>query len=666
MVQISNDGIPFSFSRVNNRAVALSAAEYLLFLNNDTEVLEARWLSRLVGYAQLPGVGVTGARLLYPDATTQHAGVILDLNVTACSAPDHAFRNQPQDQLSYFFFAETARECCAVTGACLLTPRKLFLEVGGFREDPYSVSLSDVDYCLRLADRGLRSIYVADSILVHYETRSRDREDDPRELAAFRQTYGKKRDPYYNVNLSRQHPFTVSPECKLDYLAFLDRPLDVACFTHNLNPEGGPKVVAGAAIALKARQHLRPIVMSFQDGPAKSELDSEGVPCQILPLKGTKNVLGGWHSLADYEQSVNSVREVLECQRPAVVLAMTLHNFHVVDAAARASIPTLWLIQESYDTQRLEGIVAPWLQETCTNSFRRAAWVVFGSRETQSLYERYNWKNNFTVVYNSLRAEKIDGIAGALGKDAARHSLGIPAGKKVMLSVGTICPRKDQVALVRAVELLARTRNDFCLYLVGARENDPYVRSYLRSIRHLIDRFELGNIVYLVEETPDTSSYYLAADIFVFGSFIESFSFVILEAMAHGLPIITTPCCGVGEQIRVGVNALLFDFSDVNTCAAHLNDLLNDSNRREEMGRNSKNIFRYMQTFDEMAERYEQLVVAAWLNGADEQRWDVNGTRTSFTHADRGSSNEADWTESLGVKSLGFTSSSGDERGSKI
>ncbi len=149
IVEIGNDGKPFSFARINNLAVKQDNSDLILFLNNDTEVLEPRWLSRMAGYLSLPGVGATGARLLYPGGKLQHGGVTLwMLNGIA---PDHSFLNQPADAASYFFQAEVARPCMAVTGACMLTRRAQFLELGGFDEARYPVTMNDVDYCMRLS-----------------------------------------------------------------------------------------------------------------------------------------------------------------------------------------------------------------------------------------------------------------------------------------------------------------------------------------------------------------------------------------------------------------------------------------------------------------------------------------------------------------------------------
>jgi GT2 family glycosyltransferase len=210
----------FSFARLNNLAVAQTAGEVILLLNNDTEVRDPRWLSRMVALLT-PGVGAVGARLLYPDGTTQHAGVLLRVNGLA---PGHELAGWPSDVVSPGSLAEMAREVSAVTGACLLTRRDAWRAVGGL-DERFIVSLNDIDYCLRLADRGLRTVYAGGAVLVHHESASRGRAQDPAELADFRARYADRIDCYTNRNV--EEGVLVTPECTLDFEAFKPAPLRV-------------------------------------------------------------------------------------------------------------------------------------------------------------------------------------------------------------------------------------------------------------------------------------------------------------------------------------------------------------------------------------------------------------------------------------------------------
>src|SRR5262249_3144982 len=145
----------FNFSALNNMAVKQSASPLVLFLNDDTTMVHADWLSALVEHGQRPSVGIVGAKLLYPFGLIQHAGVIMGgFENTA-----HAFRNLPADCRTYFDFPQIIRNCSAVTAACMMTKRQLFQDLGGFNETRLAVAFQDVDYCLRVCQAGFSVVY---------------------------------------------------------------------------------------------------------------------------------------------------------------------------------------------------------------------------------------------------------------------------------------------------------------------------------------------------------------------------------------------------------------------------------------------------------------------------------------------------------------------------
>ncbi len=607
--RISNDGRSFSFSRVNNQAVQLVDDELVLFLNNDTEVIEPKWLSRLVGYVSLPGVGATGARLLFGHGTLQHAGVVLGLQNGV--APGHAFFDHPADAVSYYFQAEIARPCAAVTGACLLTGRRLFLELGGFDEKHYAVSMNDVDYCLRLAQRGLRTVYVGGAELFHHESRTRSRRDDPAELAHFREVYRHARDIYYNPNLSNVETYQIDTGCHLDYEPYLDRPVRALMVTHNMNLEGASKSLYELAAGLKTGGRVRPTILSPVGGIGEKWYRDVGINVRLQELPNCRNVLEGWLSKADYQESIKRVMRVIEEEQPDVIIANTLNGFYVVEAATRAGIPSIWIIRESYTQAQMRHSISTFALADCERAFVDAYRVVFVSTDTMRLYRQYETSHNFVVVHNGLDASRIDEFIGQIGKAEAARIIQAPAGKKIVTTVGTICERKRQRTLAEAAAILRRQRDDFVCYMVGLREGIPHAE----EVRRIIRDNRLEDVVRLIPETDEVRPFLRAADIFAFTSHIEAFSRTILEAEAFGLPIITTPCCGVHEQVRAEVNALLFEMSDARLLAQHIATLLDDDDRRIWMGGNSRKVFDYLQNYNEMLERYGRLVFGAWMRG---------------------------------------------------
>ena len=194
---------PFNFSAMNNYAVEQTDSPWLLFLNNDVEVIEPDWLSAMAEHVQRPQVGAVGARLLYADDTIQHAGVVLGVGGMA----DHAFRGFPADNPGVARQLQITRNYSAVTGACLLTRRDLFRQVGGFDEEHLPVSFSDVDLCLKLRRAGYLIVYTPFAKLYHHEFATRQRAYEPMESEVIRQRWSDvlQRDPYYNPNLSRKN-----------------------------------------------------------------------------------------------------------------------------------------------------------------------------------------------------------------------------------------------------------------------------------------------------------------------------------------------------------------------------------------------------------------------------------------------------------------------------
>ncbi len=190
---------PFHFALFNNRLAQEANGDFLLFLNNDTEILEADWLSHLLLYAEQPDVAAVGPLLLYGDRTVQHAGVVLGPRGTA----DHVMRGFPQDCDGYHGSLVCDREVTAVTAACMMLQREIFQKAGGFNE-LYGHHYEDVDLCLRLRSEGYRNLYVAGTKLLHHESKSRGRYysyTDRMLLQDQWHTWIGTGDPYYNGNL---------------------------------------------------------------------------------------------------------------------------------------------------------------------------------------------------------------------------------------------------------------------------------------------------------------------------------------------------------------------------------------------------------------------------------------------------------------------------------
>ncbi|MFH1277633.1 MAG: glycosyltransferase family 2 protein [Candidatus Eisenbacteria bacterium] len=190
----------FRFSALMNDAAREARGDLLLFLNDDTELLEPSSLDSMAAEAVRPDVGAVGPLLLYPDGAVQHAGLVVGMGVVA----GHLYKGTERTGAPWFVSPLVDREVSAVDGACLMTRRDLFLRLGGFDDRRLPVSFSDVDFCLRARDEGLRVLYTPHARFTHHEGRTRRRGVDPREAVWMERRWAGRldEDPFYHPALS--------------------------------------------------------------------------------------------------------------------------------------------------------------------------------------------------------------------------------------------------------------------------------------------------------------------------------------------------------------------------------------------------------------------------------------------------------------------------------
>lgn len=207
-IRVLNWNHEFNYSKINNYAVTQSKGEYILLLNNDTEVITEDWMEQMLGNCMRKEVGIVGAKLYYPDNTIQHAGVLIGAGAFA----GHFFTGLERESFGYFSRAFVQQNLSAVTAACLMTSRTIYDQVGGF-EEGLRVAFNDIDFCLKVREKDYTVVYLADVELYHYESKSRGKEDTSVEKSLRfekESEYMKKKwkkiltegDPYYNPNLS--------------------------------------------------------------------------------------------------------------------------------------------------------------------------------------------------------------------------------------------------------------------------------------------------------------------------------------------------------------------------------------------------------------------------------------------------------------------------------
>lgn len=194
----------FNYSEINNAAARTCSSPVLLFLNDDTSVIEPGWLEAMIELVMRPDVGAVGAKLLYPDGRIQHAGVVMGL-YDNCG---HAFKGLDGARSHYFDFSDVIRNVSAITGACFMVRADVFWETGGFDEETFAVAFNDIDLSLKIGSLGYRVLYTPHAVLHHHEAFSKTSKDlvpHPEEVEAMRRKWSKiiDADPYYSPNLTR-------------------------------------------------------------------------------------------------------------------------------------------------------------------------------------------------------------------------------------------------------------------------------------------------------------------------------------------------------------------------------------------------------------------------------------------------------------------------------
>lgn len=201
----------FNYAKINNIGVSSAKGEYVVLLNNDTEIITKKWLHYMVGYAMQENIGAVGAKLYYPDNTIQHCGVVLGI----ANIAGHIGVGHPRGTVGSYARFLVPYDCAAVTGACLMVSKKKYLEVSGLDEE-FKVSFNDVVFNIELLKKGYYNVLLPQVELYHYESKSRGSDEEGEKLERFlkeskllkeKEKEYIENDPFYNPNLSKKSAF---------------------------------------------------------------------------------------------------------------------------------------------------------------------------------------------------------------------------------------------------------------------------------------------------------------------------------------------------------------------------------------------------------------------------------------------------------------------------
>ena len=538
VVRPADRSAPFNYSHLVNLALPHIDTPLVLHLNNDVNALERGWLEEMTAWFTQPDVGVVGAKLIYPDRTLNHTGIIIGPHGGLADTP---FAKTDELTVGVEWHA-AAREVSAVTGACLMTRTALYRALGGFDEKDFGVAYNDVDYCLRVRAAGHRIIYTPQAKLMHWGSATRGVTFNEAEHIAFVRRYPAYRDPYCS-------PHLVLVEGKLAGRgATAARPeragrLRVLLLTHNLNLEGAPLFLLDYATYLARDAGFGLEILTAHDGPLRPAFEALGAHITVIKVSdifGSKNE-------ETFHSRVGDVAHQLDWEQIDLVMCNTLVSFWGVHLAVRAGKPSLFYIHESSSIFRFfESSLPLSLHHLVGQAFERTTRALFLCQATQAYYEDHNRHGNFRIVPSWIRLDVIEMFRRTHDRAALRRKHGIADDETVIANIGTVCERKGQHIFLRALEHFHRehgARGKFHFIMVGAR---PGI--YLDLLQRDLARLD-GPKVTLVPETPDVFDFFVAADLFVCTSYEESFPRVVMEAMAFRTPLVSTNVHGIAELV---------------------------------------------------------------------------------------------------------------------
>ena len=322
----------------------------------------------------------------------------------------------------------------------------------------------------------------------------------------------------------------------------------VCAMTHSLSLGGGELYLQELLLRLRADHDIDLMVVSAGDGPLRADLEAAGIPVHIT----APTVLLPGH----YESQVVELGSLMALWDCDVAITNTVGMFIFVDAARWAERPVIWAVHESFPLGVFEhlnwGQLHPAIRSRWHSCLREGAHVVFEAEATKALYEREVPGIRASCVRYGIDLTAIEDYQRTHDRDALRAELGFGPDDLVLLCVGVFQQRKQQLALVHAFSAFVDAHPRASLVLMG---NHP--SAYATAVRRQVDAFGLAERIMVIDIDPDTYRYYQCADVLVSASDTESLPRSVLEAMAFGVPVLSTDVFGVAEVVQDGVHGWL-------------------------------------------------------------------------------------------------------------
>jgi len=381
---------------------------------------------------------------------------------------------------------------------------------------------------------------------------------------------------------------------------------NVALFcSHNLKIQGAQTSLFQLVIGLRNKLNIVPIVYSPSDGPLRKKYESEGVKVIIQKEPAHKNT-----QKDTWLRELRNLTDCIQHLNPKFVVANTLLSFHPAISSIALNLPLILIPRESENPDSFFDFLDEFIRPYANGIVTKSPATVFVSSTTMDLWKPKAPKNNFYLIHNGLLISEVE--KKLVGKNKRNLKLEFNLTTEiVILSVGTVCERKGQKDLINSIPILyEKLKSKFKIYIVGLT-NDKYSIECKEIINSFPNHFK-QLIILLPHTDSDLDSLipelYFVSDLFIMNSRFESYPRVVLEALYFGLPVISTPCFGVKEQIEEFKSGLFYEEGNYLSLASKISYIANDNNLFLKFKENAKKRFWQLTSYAEMVDKYVEVL----------------------------------------------------------
>ncbi|MBA2433292.1 MAG: glycosyltransferase [Chthoniobacterales bacterium] len=569
---------PFNFSEKCNAGAEAATGERFIFYNDDVETEQRDWIENLIEPLENPEVGAVSPKLLYRSGRIQHAGLVTGVRGLVGTA----FHQQPEDTTMHTNLAQSLREVSALSGACLALRRDDFFRCGGWDAVHTPIAASDLDLCFKLREAGLRCLYTPFTTLRHAghesigdETAKTD-ELAPRDKSSIyllrRWGAYSTHDPYFTENM-RDWLYADSPTPIRMWsppgVATGERG-DLLFVSHDLTLSGAPLILWQVAKWCRAAGFFV-VVMAPEDGPMREKFQTAEIPLIVDPL-----VMKEHESFVDFARGFD------------VVIASTIFGAPVVHAAKAGGIPHLWWIHEG-------RVAEEYLAESARMRSALALADVVVTPDTRSAHIYQPFRTDPVRVLSYGIPDPREGVAPAAREEN---------GPVRFLLLGSVEHRKGQLVLLEALRKLPASVASGMAFDIVGRPHDPAIAEQVRAAAR-----KLPHLTYREGVSHDEALRLIAGtDVMVSCSLDETGPIILIEALALGVPILSTNVGAVAEKLADGGGALFVRAGDAEALASALERFVTEPHLRQRLAAEARGAYEQHFTYDRFGEGFVELV----------------------------------------------------------